>query len=107
LASLLCVRCHLNPSTGRLTGKLLSDLPPEFGRIVSEDITRSRKQGGAWSDGDLARAASTKLRKLFHKIRPGTLCINYSSSTNTQPRCDRAQPHRASAVKTCCVSVRE
>ena len=55
LASLLCVHCHLDSATGKLTGQVMSDLPPEFGRIVSKNITQSRTKGiGAWSDADLA-----------------------------------------------------
>ncbi|HEY0466166.1 MAG TPA: hypothetical protein VGC79_18275 [Polyangiaceae bacterium] len=58
LASLLCVQCHLDPTTGKLTGKVLSHLPPQFGKIVSKNITRSRQKGiGAWSDGARLPAA--------------------------------------------------
>ena len=30
-ASMLCVGCHLDPSTGKLTGKRLADVPTVFG----------------------------------------------------------------------------
>src|SRR6185312_12383221 len=54
LASLLCAECHKDPTTGKLTGKLMSDAPKEFGEIHSRNITRSKQNGiGAWSDGEI------------------------------------------------------
>ena len=54
LVSLLCAECHKNPTTGALTGKLMSDAPPEFGEIHSRNITGSKTHGiGAWTDGEL------------------------------------------------------
>ena len=38
LATLLCAECHKNPTTGKLTGKLMSDAPREFGEIHSRNI---------------------------------------------------------------------
>jgi mono/diheme cytochrome c family protein len=54
LASLLCAECHKDPTTGKLTGKLMSDAPREFGELHSRNITQSRTHGiGEWSDGEL------------------------------------------------------
>ena len=54
-ASMLCITCHLDPSTGKLTGKRLLDVPPSFGVSYSKNITRDPIYGiGAWSDGEIA-----------------------------------------------------
>jgi hypothetical protein len=53
--SMLCASCHLNPTTRQLTGKVMSDAPPEFGKIVSKNITQHPVKGiGGWTDGELA-----------------------------------------------------
>lgn len=55
LALRLCVMCHLNPTTKRLTGIRLEDLPAEFGTAYSRNITQHKTAGiGSWSDGDIA-----------------------------------------------------
>ena len=54
LASLSCVNCHQNPTTGKLTGKQLLDAPRQFGPIFSKNITRDPAHGiGTWTDGEL------------------------------------------------------
>ena len=71
LASLLCADCHLNPSTGRLTGKHLAELPPVFGHIVSKNITRSVDKGIAtWTDGEIAYLLRTGVRRDGQYIPP-------------------------------------
>jgi len=63
IATMLCAGCHLDPATGRFTGKRLSDLPAEFGEIYSRNITASTSKGiGAWTDGELAYLLRTGLR---------------------------------------------
>lgn len=53
--TLLCADCHADPSTGRLTGKPMLDLPPAFGFVASKNITKHPERGiGRWSDGQLA-----------------------------------------------------
>lgn len=53
-ASMLCVSCHLDPATGKLTGKRLADTPASFGVAYSKNITRDPNYGiGSWSDGEL------------------------------------------------------
>lgn len=54
IASLLCRECHLDPSTGHLTGSFRADVPAEFGKIFSKNITQQPEKGiGNWSDGQL------------------------------------------------------
>lgn len=54
LASMLCVECHQNPETKQITGRLMFDLPPEFGTVYTKNITQHPTKGiGAWSDGEI------------------------------------------------------
>lgn len=49
-ASMLCISCHLDPSTGKLTGKRLADVPAVFGEAYSRNITRNPVFGiGSWT----------------------------------------------------------
>jgi len=64
IASLLCSECHKNTETGRLTGRIMLDLPKEFGTVVSLNITRDPERGiGAWTDGELYYFLRTGIRK--------------------------------------------
>jgi mono/diheme cytochrome c family protein len=55
LAELLCSACHLDSGTGALTGKRMVDLPAQFGRAWSKNITADPRHGiGAWTDGEIA-----------------------------------------------------
>ena len=64
LASLLCAECHKDPTTGRLSGKLMSDAPREFGEIHSRNITRSKEHGiGAWKDGEIVALIRTGIAR--------------------------------------------
>ncbi len=63
LANTLCVECHYDENTGKLTGKFSADLPPEFGKIYSRNITQDNFYGiGKWSDGDIVRLLRTGVR---------------------------------------------
>ena len=63
-ASLLCMNCHLDPATGKLTGKRLTDTPASFGEAYSKNITRDKQYGiGAWSDGELAYLLRTGITR--------------------------------------------
>lgn len=63
LASLLCNACHLGEG-GRLTGKLVADIPKEFGVIHSYNITQDKTHGiGAWTDGELYYFLRTGIRR--------------------------------------------
>jgi mono/diheme cytochrome c family protein len=64
LATMLCAGCHLNPTTQVLTGKFLSEAPPEFGKIYSRNITRDPQKGiGTWTDGELAYLLRTGIKR--------------------------------------------
>jgi mono/diheme cytochrome c family protein len=63
-ASMLCVSCHLDPATGKLTGKRLADVPAVFGVAYSKNITRDPHYGiGGWSDGELVYLLRTGISR--------------------------------------------
>ena len=54
IAAVQCMVCHRG-SDGKLSGRLLHELPPEFGEIHSANITQSKEHGIAnWSDENIA-----------------------------------------------------
>lgn len=64
IASLLCNECHKDNSTRRLTGKAMLDVPADFGKVHSLNITRDSVHGiGAWTDGELYYFLRTGIRK--------------------------------------------
>ncbi len=64
LAGVLCAGCHMDPTTRRLTGKLMIDAPAEFGVIYSKNITRHPTKGiGSWTDGELAYLLRTGVNR--------------------------------------------
>lgn len=53
IATLLCKACHQGED-GKLTGRQMNDLPPEFGALYSMNITQDPEHGiGKWTDGEL------------------------------------------------------
>lgn len=63
LASLVCHNCHMNQS-GLLEGKLMEDLPPEFGKAWAPNITQHEKYGaGRYTDGELAYLLRTGIKR--------------------------------------------
>lgn len=63
LVSLTCAGCHADPKTGKLTGKKMADLPPEFGVAYSKNITGHPTKGiGGWSDGQIEVLLRTGLK---------------------------------------------
>jgi mono/diheme cytochrome c family protein len=55
IASMLCMECHRDPTTQKLTGQRMVDVPPQFGVAYSLNITQDPVKGiGAWTDGELA-----------------------------------------------------
>jgi cytochrome c553 len=63
-ASMLCVGCHLDPATGKLTGKRVADVPSVFGTAFSKNITRDASYGiGSWTDGELAYLLRTGITR--------------------------------------------
>ena len=54
IVNAMCADCHLNRDTGKLAGRLLTELPPEFGHLYSANITQDRQHGiGQWTDAQL------------------------------------------------------
>lgn len=71
LVGLLCIACHENGDTHRLTGKFLPEMPAEFGPAYSKNITRHPTRGiGAWSDGDIRTLLRTGLRPDGQQVLP-------------------------------------
>lgn len=55
-----CVECHRNPETGTLSGQFIPDLPHEFGKIYSANITQDAEHGiGKWNDGQIVALLRT------------------------------------------------
>lgn len=64
LASMLCVNCHLSKETGRLSGELMLDVPKEFGKIYSANITADVENGiGSWTDAELLYLLRTGIKR--------------------------------------------
>jgi cytochrome c2 len=71
LASMLCIECHQNPSTKQLTGRLMFDLPAEFGTVYTKNITQHPIKGiGAWSDGEVAYLLRTGVHPKTGQLVP-------------------------------------
>jgi mono/diheme cytochrome c family protein len=63
LATMVCNQCHLS-SNGLLEGQLMEDLPAEFGKVWSANITRDVKYGtGRYTDGELAYLIRTGIKR--------------------------------------------
>ena len=64
MAMMLCANCHMNTETGKFTGKLMSDAPPEFGTIYASNITQDQEVGiGAYSPGELVYLLRTGIKR--------------------------------------------
>ncbi len=64
LVSMLCKNCHYNQETNAFTGKHLSDIPTEFGKIYSQNITQDETYGiGNYTDGELLYLLRTGIKK--------------------------------------------
>lgn len=63
-ADMLCVACHLDQETGKLSGHRMPDLPPQFGVAYSANITKDRETGiGGWTDGEIAYLLRTGIKR--------------------------------------------
>ena len=64
LGSTLCAGCHMNPDTRKLTGKHMSDAPPDFGFIYSPNITQDKDYGiGEWTDAEIMYLLRTGIKR--------------------------------------------
>ncbi len=71
LALLLCANCHKNIETGKLTGELMSDAPPAFGKIYSQNFTQDKEYGiGNWTPGEIVYLLRTGIKKDGHYAPP-------------------------------------
>ncbi len=62
IALLLCNNCHGN-NENRLVGKFIADLPAEFGKAYSLNITQDKEDGiGNWSDAELIYFLKTGIK---------------------------------------------
>lgn len=63
IAALLCQECHSGPD-GKMTGKVMAEVPKPFGTIASRNITRDTEIGiGNWTDGELYYFLRTGIRR--------------------------------------------
>jgi hypothetical protein len=62
LSAMLCNDCHLNPNTGKLTGRRMDEVP-QFGTVYSRNITNDPEHGiGKMTDGQLYYLLRTGIR---------------------------------------------
>lgn len=62
LSAMLCNGCHLNPNTGKLTGRKMDEVS-DFGAVYSRNITNHPERGiGKMTDGQLAFLLRTGIR---------------------------------------------
>jgi len=62
LSSMLCNDCHMNPNTGKLTGRKMDEVS-QFGAVYSRNITNDPVHGiGKLTDGQLAYLLRTGIR---------------------------------------------
>lgn len=63
LATMVCNHCHMG-SNGKLEGAMMRDLPAQFGKAWSANITRDEKYGtGRYTDGELAYLLRTGIKR--------------------------------------------
>jgi cytochrome c2 len=71
IASMLCQGCHYDQNTNALTGHRMTDIPAEFGKIYSRNITQDPTYGiGTWSDGDIAYLLRTGVKPSGQYVPP-------------------------------------
>lgn len=63
IAIVLCNGCHAN-NDNRLVGKPILDLPAEFGKAYSLNITQDKEEGiGSWTDGEIMYFLKTGIKR--------------------------------------------
>jgi hypothetical protein len=63
LSSMLCSGCHMGADNA-LSGRLMSEAPPEFGTVYSANITQHRENGiGSWTDSEIAYFLRTGVKR--------------------------------------------
>ncbi len=62
LSSMLCNDCHMDESTGKLTGRKMAEIS-QFGEVYSRNITKDPVYGiGKWTDGQIAYLLRTGVK---------------------------------------------
>ncbi|OON70178.1 c-type cytochrome [Hymenobacter sp. CRA2] len=62
IALSICADCHLDKQTGRLSGQPLREIPDQFGRFYSANITQDKRHGiGSWTDEQLVALLRTNI----------------------------------------------
>lgn len=85
LASILCVGCHADPVTGRLTGRPLVDVPAKFGAVTSRNITRHSDKGiGSWTDGEIAYLLRTGVARDGRYLPPWMIKLPHMADDDLQ-----------------------
>jgi cytochrome c2 len=70
IASMECIACHAGED-GKLTGRLLKELPTEFGTVYSRNITSDNEKGiGTWTDGEIYYLLRTGVKRDGQYIPP-------------------------------------
>jgi len=71
LSAVLCTECHVSDKERKLSGKLLVDIPKEFGTAYSKNITNDPEVGiGKWTDGEIYALLRTGIKKDGNYIPP-------------------------------------
>lgn len=71
LVAMTCADCHMDASTGQLTGRRMPEFPAEFGEFWSMNLTQDPTHGiGKWSDGDLVRLFRTGIHPSGRMLVP-------------------------------------
>jgi mono/diheme cytochrome c family protein len=61
---MLCASCHMDSTTGGLTGRLMPDVPTQFGEAFSLNITAHQAKGiGGWTNGEIAYLLRTGIAR--------------------------------------------
>src|SRR5688500_8234532 len=62
LSAMLCNDCHMDPNTGKLTGRKMDEIK-QFGSVYSKNITKHAENGiGKWTDGEIAYLLRTGIK---------------------------------------------
>lgn len=71
LSAVLCTECHRSDKERKLSGKLMVDIPKEFGTVYTKNITNDPEIGiGAWTDGEIYALLRTGIRRDGSYIPP-------------------------------------
>ena len=84
LASMLCAHCHLDPNTGKFSGRKMEEVP-QFGTIYAKNITQHTEAGiGRWTDGELTFLLRTGLKPDGTYLPPYMIKLVHMSDEDLQ-----------------------